>query len=497
MLLNYINIGIMLIPSVKSFKETHVPEEEVPMDSNMMVSAIQHVEFQDCSTDDHFVTLFSQEIEEVEGIRDETNNISYLGQDEHLDFEDRHYQDIDMSSPTPAASVSLKDDLDDPFYGIMVPSPPLAFEFSAVTRPVRSPKDSIKLLSPPEKRQRISFGSAFFSCGSSQDTGLPVREDTIGHTNTELFDQIVTQDTEEISAQDAVVEPEVANISAVVHTAVSCQVDVLDSGRYRSLKGPNSKVVVLTSDGPTGNFVQLTKEMLRNARVISQADRKFIIARIRGSIVCLDQHAADERVQLESLEKAVYGKAGFDMEVLVPPERVSMSSYELNLLQLYSPSIAKYGFNFSSVDGNDVDGSSSCTLLLHSAPRIMGVILTGEDMKSLIYQMKDSDPSAVGLGVKPSVFQYILSSKACRSAVMFGDYLDNTVCETLLRDLATCDLPFQCAHGRPSSVVLAMDLREILAHSYRSRAARKTRFSPCDKLKLARLSAYLSSSEIN
>ena len=121
----------------------------------------------------------------------------------------------------------------------------------------------------------------------------------------------------------------------------------------------------------------------------------------------------------------------------------------------------------------------------------MGVTLTGEDMKSLMYQLKDSDPSAVGLGVKPSVFQYILSSKACRSAVMFGDYLDNSICEALLRDLALCDLPFQCAHGRPSSVVLAMNLCEILAHSCRARAARKNRFSPCEKLKFSHL--YLSS----
>ena len=37
---------------------------------------------------------------------------------------------------------------------------------------------------------------------------------------------------------------------------------------------------------------------------------------------------------------------------------------------------------------------------------------------------------------------------------MFNDPLDKPQCEELVRRLAECVLPFQCAHGRPSMVPL-------------------------------------------
>ena len=43
-------------------------------------------------------------------------------------------------------------------------------------------------------------------------------------------------------------------------------------------------------------------------------------------------------------------------------------------------------------------------------------------------------------------------------AIKFGDSLTLRECEALIRDLSRCDLPFQCAHGRPSVMpVLQLD----------------------------------------
>lgn len=35
-------------------------------------------------------------------------------------------------------------------------------------------------------------------------------------------------------------------------------------------------------------------------------------------------------------------------------------------------------------------------------------------------------------------------------AIKFGDPLSKFACEKLLEKLSHCDLPFQCAHGRPT-----------------------------------------------
>ncbi|ERF76124.1 hypothetical protein EPUS_01457 [Endocarpon pusillum Z07020] len=48
----------------------------------------------------------------------------------------------------------------------------------------------------------------------------------------------------------------------------------------------------------------------------------------------------------------------------------------------------------------------------------------------------------------------LLNSRACRSAIMFNDKLTQPECEELVKRLAQCAFPFQCAHGRPSMVVL-------------------------------------------
>lgn len=42
----------------------------------------------------------------------------------------------------------------------------------------------------------------------------------------------------------------------------------------------------------------------------------------------------------------------------------------------------------------------------------------------------------------------VLRSKACRSAIMFGDALSRQQCEGLLAQLAATQLCFMCAHGR-------------------------------------------------
>ena len=60
----------------------------------------------------------------------------------------------------------------------------------------------------------------------------------------------------------------------------------------------------------------------------------------------------------------------------------------------------------------------------------------------------------------PPAVHRVLASKACRSAVMFGTPLSAAQCQQILTELAQCDLPFQCAHGRPTITPL-LDLSQL------------------------------------
>jgi DNA mismatch repair protein MLH3 len=64
----------------------------------------------------------------------------------------------------------------------------------------------------------------------------------------------------------------------------------------------------------------------------------------------------------------------------------------------------------------------------------------------------------------------VLRSKACRTAIMFGQRLSQQQGGQLLRQLSDTQLFWCCAHGRPTGVPL-VDLQQVQA----SRAAARRR----------------------
>ncbi|XP_050734714.1 DNA mismatch repair protein Mlh3-like [Eriocheir sinensis] len=58
------------------------------------------------------------------------------------------------------------------------------------------------------------------------------------------------------------------------------------------------------------------------------------------------------------------------------------------------------------------------------------------------------------LGLIPRPITHVFNSNACRGAIKFGDELSREQCQDLISSLYSCQLPFQCAHGRPSIVPL-------------------------------------------
>jgi hypothetical protein len=69
-----------------------------------------------------------------------------------------------------------------------------------------------------------------------------------------------------------------------------------------------------------------------------------------------------------------------------------------------------------------------------------------------------------GADLPPPAVLRVLRSKACRTAIMFGDMLDREQCYALLGQLRGTQLWTQCAHGRPTVAPLVHlpTLRAIL-----------------------------------
>ena len=85
---------------------------------------------------------------------------------------------------------------------------------------------------------------------------------------------------------------------------------------------------------------------------------------------------------------------------------------------------------------------------LTRVPTIRGTSLGGKRTSAISF------PTSVDDGRRRRKRRYclyrLLASKACRGAIMFGDGLSTKECETIISALRLTQLPFSCAHGRPT-----------------------------------------------
>ena len=208
---------------------------------------------------------------------------------------------------------------------------------------------------------------------------------------------------------------------------------------------------------------------------IGQVERKYIIAADAGghTLFAIDQHAADERVQLEDLlmttvgglcvrtpeRSAGDGRNGFCVRRLTPPMRLPLTNGECALLNRHAQQLQAWGWQLKQehygtsarATTSDGGGGGGGALLLLAQPLVQSVELGHRAM--LEYARLLEATAGFSLPPPPAVHR-VLASKACRQAVMFGDVLDRRQCQVILSALSKCELPFQCAHGRPTATPL-------------------------------------------
>jgi DNA mismatch repair ATPase MutL len=225
--------------------------------------------------------------------------------------------------------------------------------------------------------------------------------------------------------------------------------------------------------------LKLTKSMMSSCQFIGQVDSKYILVQMDGIICAIDQHAADERIGLERLERLIESKIEgkstpsvklSKMEqrvdssdllksvVLEPRQEVQLSSSQMSTVLSYENLLKKWYFDFDFVDRGQ-------KLILKSVPGIYDKVSTAKDFTQFIQVLstRTSDASCC----KPAFFARALASLACRYAIMFGESLNTERCVEIILSLTKCDLSFICAHGRPSIVPL-LEMNDLDKNIFRS-----------------------------
>lgn len=278
-------------------------------------------------------------------------------------------------------------------------------------------------------------------------------------------------------------------------------------------------------ESSTSCSAKLSKDSLKNAEVIAQVDKKFILVKMHvdhesvfsdesepSVLVLIDQHAADERVRVESLlhdlcqppatfpnspRSSLGYTSGIATTLLAKPITVHVPAREHNIFKTHAAHFADWGIlyelNIPRIGPSLVESSDTVRITISTLPPSIAERCSS-DVKQLIQLLRrqvwkreeagsDGNKRAPRLvrpasqpeksitsptlstvenhedwlhriSTCPPGILDMLNSRSCRSAIMFNDELGLDDCKLLVRKLAACKFPFQCAHGRPSMVPL-------------------------------------------
>ena len=238
---------------------------------------------------------------------------------------------------------------------------------------------------------------------------------------------------------------EALSISEVPKSSDDCLVGFCSytADRYRTAR--IQQPVPERGNGTQNEGVSTRRRDVEGMIFIGQSHNQFLVAKTNSYIYFVDQHAADERLSLEKLQHLYTSKQLVRTSNTQKTVKVSLHQREviLNNEQV----LTRLGWSFDSKENSihirgipEFHFPEWC-----AAPRVVEV-----SADSLVQSAEELSAAGGSPSLVPSVFEKLLASKACRSAIMFGTPLSKDCSTKLITSLSCARDPFHCAHGRPS-----------------------------------------------
>ncbi len=176
--------------------------------------------------------------------------------------------------------------------------------------------------------------------------------------------------------------------------------------------------------------------------VLGQLDGKYIIARLGGDLLIIDQHRAAERVLLHALEHA---EGPVARQFLAVPVPIELSPTERAAVEAHSDQLKELGFELEAFGPNAV--------LLRSIPAALVEKPYEVALRELIEELASwQAPSSA-----EKRRQQLLALLACHTAIKKGLSLSLAEMQNLINDLLQTEAPAVCPHGDPIIVSLTAD----------------------------------------
>ena len=173
-------------------------------------------------------------------------------------------------------------------------------------------------------------------------------------------------------------------------------------------------------------------------KVLGQVHGTFILAETEEGYVVIDQHAAHEKIQFESLRQNLEKSNPVSQRLLIE-EMFDLTPRHFAVYEEHENFLRKIGF--------DIELFGERTLVIRAVPQAF----RDENPKQVLttyFEQKETGEA----GVRLENFQADLAAMlACKTkSVKAHDSLNMEEMRRLTDELMRCDQPFHCPHGRPS-----------------------------------------------
>ncbi len=191
---------------------------------------------------------------------------------------------------------------------------------------------------------------------------------------------------------------------------------------------------------------------LGDLRPLGQIHNSFIIAAGRDGLWIIDQHVAHERILFEQVLRRFAKREAQQQRLLMPMVMELTVGQQLEYARI-ADELSRAGF--------ETEPFGNRTIAIQAAPAGLGP----SDIEKVIFEILDISETELRKSSVEDLRRNIAASISCQAAIKINTPLDQQKMEYLLTELAKCEYPMACPHGRP--IALRYSTRDILRGFHR------------------------------
>lgn len=166
----------------------------------------------------------------------------------------------------------------------------------------------------------------------------------------------------------------------------------------------------------------------------------YILAEDAEGLCLIDQHTAHERINYERIRRLLAARRGA-RQILLHPALVSCLPEELETILAHRGQLDEAGFV--------IDAAGPRTLALREIPDYIPADESADVFARMITRIVAGEKEL-------ALYDEYAAMKACKASIKRNDYVAGETLSEILRQLAECEDPTRCPHGRPTMMRISM-----------------------------------------